>query len=290
MFYIFKTTLVLAFSLFLMGCKECKYIVARNYAEMLLHAQTSLKSVYPLTLKHPGLTIQEAYEIQRHLSDGIKSAYDTEIIGYKIAFSSPSSQEKFGITEPAFGRLFTYMKRDNASLIKLSNFIKPFIEVEIGFIIKNDMDSLPQDIDELASNIEGVFPAIELPDIRFKKIKELKAQDLIADNAGASQFIMGKVVSFNELDLEKVKVWLYRNDKLIDQGLASCVLGNPLNSLRWLCQKLNEQGLNLKSNDLVITGALGRVIPARPGKYHAFFGTLGMPKHEAWGYVKFEIE
>jgi 2-keto-4-pentenoate hydratase len=48
-------------------------------------------------------------------------------------------------------------------------------------------------------------------------------------------------------------------------GLGSAVLGNPLNSIEWLAQKLGEYGRSLRPGDIVMTGSFVRQFPLHPG-------------------------
>ena len=48
-------------------------------------------------------------------------------------------------------------------------------------------------------------------------------------------------------------------------GLGSAVLGNPLNSVQWLAEKLGQYGRRLRPGDIVMTGSFVRQFPLQPG-------------------------
>ena len=48
-------------------------------------------------------------------------------------------------------------------------------------------------------------------------------------------------------------------------GLGSAVLGNPLNSIQWLAEKLGDYGRSLRPGDIVMTGSFVRQFPLHPG-------------------------
>jgi len=54
------------------------------------------------------------------------------------------------------------------------------------------------------------------------------------------------------------------------------VLGNPLNSLAWIANHLGSRGLALRAGDLVMSGSVSRLLPARAGDtVRATFTRLG---------------
>ena len=54
------------------------------------------------------------------------------------------------------------------------------------------------------------------------------------------------------------------------------MLGNPLNSVRWLAEKLGQHGRRLRPGDIVMTGSFVRQFPLSPGDVaEADFSGLG---------------
>ena len=48
-------------------------------------------------------------------------------------------------------------------------------------------------------------------------------------------------------------------------GLGSAVLGNPMNSIRWLAEKLGQHGRRLRPGDIIMTGSFVRQFPLQAG-------------------------
>ena len=66
------------------------------------------------------------------------------------------------------------------------------------------------------------------------------------------------------------------NDKMVVEGNSSNVLGNPINSLRWLLNTLAKKQKNLPINSYVSTGTCTPAIPIQKNnKICADFGKLG---------------
>ena len=66
------------------------------------------------------------------------------------------------------------------------------------------------------------------------------------------------------------------NDEVTAVGSGSRALGDPLNVLLWLANKLSERNLGLVAGDIVATGTCTGLDRVEPGDVaRADFGTLG---------------
>lgn len=95
---------------------------------------------------------------------------------------------------------------------------------------------------------------------------------VVSDCAVGGCVVYGQEFDTQELfptlaDLEKVNAELYHNGEKVAEGASSEVLGNPLNSLKWLVGKLAEQGETFKAGQRVSSGTF--VFPPKlaPGKW-----------------------
>ena len=52
-------------------------------------------------------------------------------------------------------------------------------------------------------------------------------------------------------------------------------LASPLSLALWLINTIVQQGWKIKRGQIIITGALPKAIPGKPGKYTADFEKLG---------------
>jgi 2-keto-4-pentenoate hydratase len=67
-----------------------------------------------------------------------------------------------------------------------------------------------------------------------------------------------------------------RNGAVIDSGAGAAALGNPARCVAWLANKLATFGASLKRDDIVIPGALHRMVAVQPGDvFRAEFAYLG---------------
>ena len=240
----------------------------------LLFGRAFNKAFAPISPRFKGFNEKTAYMLQDWLVNKLIEMKNAKVIGYKVAFTSPPSQKKFGTDKPAYGVLLDYMKLKEGAVIDHTKIMKSFVEVEVGFRFGKDITKPIKDIDTLKAYVDGLFPAIELPAIRFTTLKGVKAADVIADDAGTSYFIAGKVIKVGSVDPAQIEGILIHNGKVVRKGNAKAVLGSPWNSLLWLVNQVIASGGKIQKGELVITGTMTPLYPLAPGSYSVTYGNL----------------
>ena len=124
--------------------------------------------------------------------------------------------------------------------------------------------------------IEWVLPAIEIVDCRIKNWK-IKIQDAIADNSLHRGILVSSCgTSFKGLRLADEKVTVEINDQTAALGEGKNVLGNPVNVVVWLANKLAEFGMSLNPGDIIMTGSVTHFLMVQRGyKVKVSFDRLG---------------
>ena len=56
-----------------------------------------------------------------------------------------------------------------------------------------------------------------------------------------------------------------RNDEPVSVGAGAACMGSPLNASLWLARTMAKAGRPLKPGDVILSGALGPFVDARPG-------------------------
>lgn len=237
----------------------------RQIAENLHRCEIERREAEQIIKLYPGLTIDEAYLIQRELVK-IKLSQGNKIIGYKLAFTTRTKQRSMGISTVGFGYLFDYMKIDDGGELDLAGVIHPKAEAEIAFIIAEDLygNVSPYEVIEAT---KFVAPAIEFVDSRYKDFK-FDLIDVIADNFSASRFAIGSDVKKpSEIDLRLSGVIFEKNGIPEKTGALGAVLGNPAIAVSQLVKFLSKRGEKVKAGSIVLTGSITEAIDVKEGDF-----------------------
>jgi 2-keto-4-pentenoate hydratase len=249
--------------------------VIAEIADRLWQAEVDRVPVDPVTDSWPGLSVDDAYAVQSRNVDR-RVAAGAVVCGRKVGLTSRVSQELLGVHEPTFGALLDDMFVDEADEVGLDALVAPRAEAEIAFLMARDLAGPGVTTTRALAAIGGALPAIEVVDSRIVDWR-IRLADTVADNASAARVVLGaKITPVVGLDLRLVGVLFSRNGSPIDSGAGAAVLGNPARCVAWLANRLGALGSGLRAGDVVLPGALHRMVPVRPGDvFQARFAHLG---------------
>lgn len=255
--------------------------VIDDLARQLDAAEKTRDQVRQFSLAHPGITIEDAYAIQRAWV-AAKIAAGRTLKGHKIGLTSRAMQRSSQIEEPDYGALLDDMFFESGGDIPVDRFIVPRVEVELAFVLKDRLAGPDCTVFDVLRAAEYVIPAIEIIDARIQqKDPETgvtrKVFDTISDNAANAGVVMGgRAVRPLDLDLNRVSAVLYRNGVVEESGVAAAVLGDPLKGPAWLANKLHPHGVALEPGQIILGGSFTAPVPARAGDvFHVDYGALG---------------
>ncbi len=253
----------------------------RRLAERLDEAERTRIQVRQFSLDHPGMTIDDAYAVQRAWT-AMKIAAGRKPIGRKIGLTSRAMQRSSNIAEPDYGLLLDDMLFPDGFDIPAERFIVPRVEVELAFRLGRPIEGPHATLFDVLDATDYVLPAIEIIDARIEQVDQgsgvtRKVFDTISDNAANAGLVLGgRPVRPTEIDLRWVAALLYRNGVVEDSGVAAAVLGHPALGPAWLANKLHPHGERLEAGEIVLGGSFTAPLPARPGDtFHVDYGPLG---------------
>lgn len=208
--------------------------------------------------------IDAAYAAQHLLTEAAVES-GRRIVGRKIGLTSLAVQKQLGVDQPDFGILFDDMEYGSGQEVPLSRLIQPKVEAEIAFVFERDLDVEHPGLGHVLNAIGYALPAIEIVDSRVRDWK-ISIFDTIADNASSGLYVLGglpkKVDAF---DLALCGMSLEKAGEPVSVGCGSACLGNPLNAVVWLARTVARIGRPLRAGDVVLSGALGPMVPVQPG-------------------------
>lgn len=250
-------------------------------ARRLHDAERTREQVRAPSLDHPGITIADAYAVQR---EGIrlKLAAGRTIKGHKIGLTSRAMQMSSQIDEPDYGTLLDDMFFDDGATIPAGRFIVPMVEVELAFILARRLEGEAVSLLDVLSATDYVIPAIEIIDARCHRIdpetkRPRKVMDTISDNAANAGIILGgRPIKPLDVDLHWIAALLYRNGVIEETGVAAGVLNHPANGIAWLAKKFAPHGVALEAGQVILAGSFTRPVAANPGDtFHVDYGPMG---------------
>jgi 2-keto-4-pentenoate hydratase len=249
--------------------------VIHRLADELWEAGRSGVPVEPLTGRHPDLTIEDAYAIQSR-TIGRRIEAGAVIRGRKVGLTSAPMQRMLGVDEPDYGVILDDMLVEDGDAVQLSRLVQPRIEAELAFVMERDLAGPGVTAATALTAIAGVLPAVEIVDSRVADWR-ITLVDTVADNASSGLLVLGGALHrVVDLDLRLIGVVVTRGGALLDTGAGAAALGNPARCVAWLANKLATFGDSLRAGDVVLPGAVHRMVPVRAGDvFRAEFAHLG---------------
>ena len=233
-------------------------------AEALREAEATQVAVPPLVQSFPGIDVVDAYEIQL-LNIRRRLAAGATVHGHKVGLSSKAMQDMMGVDEPDYGHLLSDMVYTEDRPIPTQSFLLPRVEVEVGFVLGDDLPGEGCTVADVLRCTEFVAPAIELIDSRIAEWR-IGLYDTIADNASSCGVVLGKERRKpDELDLRAIDATLDINGARVAEGRSDAVLGDPAIAVAWLAGKVASFGVRLEAGHVVLPGSCTRAFDVRPG-------------------------
>jgi 2-keto-4-pentenoate hydratase len=228
-------------------------------ADALYAAERKHEPMDPISVTWPEADVEDAYRISMLVTEA-KVADGREVKGHKIGLTSKAMRSLTGATEPDYGTLFDDWFVGEGTIVPMSRMNRPLVEVEIAFAMGQTLRGPYANAVDVIRATDFVLPAIEIVDSRFNRRGGLV--DSIADAASCGLVVLGgNPRRLTDIDVRRVGATLSKNGEVEESGVAGAVMGNPVNAVAWLANKLHEFGVPLEEGHLVLSGSFIKAIP-----------------------------
>lgn len=236
----------------------------KKLGDELFEALRSSQVIEPLSSRHPDLTVDDAYAIQKRLMARRLDAGE-RVIGKKIGVTSQAVMDMLGVFQPDFGWLTDAMVYGEGEAIPMSRLIQPKAEGEIAFVLKRTLKGPGISAADVLAATDGVMACFEIVDSRIADWK-IQIQDTVADNASCGVFVLGdRLVDPRTVDLKTCGMVLEKNGEVAATGAGAAALGHPANAIAWLANTLGAHGTALEAGEIVLAGSLAAMVPVAAG-------------------------
>ena len=245
-------------------------------ANKLVNAFLRKKLIKPLPLRYTA-KLSEANKFRKLCESKIK----IPVIGFKAGGTGIPLLKKLKEREPFYASVYKHNFLKSNSNVKINNFVLG-IELEVCFLIKKEFFTLKKKITKtnIKRFILKVAPCIEIVGYRQKKNNIKSLGDLSSDFGGNIKFLIGKKQSLSKINTNNLKTSITNKQiNYLINGNTNTVYINPLNSLKFVLNKLKNDKVFLNKNFYVFTGSTVGVAPiSGKGSYYGFVEKLGSVK------------
>ena len=203
------------------------------------------------------------------------------IIGFKAAGTGIPLIKKFKEKEPFYASVYKKNFLKSGKSVKINKAILG-IELEVCYKVKKSFLSSkgPITFKNISKYISYIAPCIEIVGYRQRKKGITSFGDLCSDFGANVKFLVGSIKKYKKMNIGNLKTNI--SNKKINQsvnGNTNTVYINPLNSLRFVLNKVKKDKINLNKDFWVFTGSSVGVVPIKgKGLYLGKIEKLGSVK------------
>jgi 2-keto-4-pentenoate hydratase len=227
-------------------------------ANKLVSAFLKNKIIAPLPLKYTK-KIDKAQKLRKLCESKIKDP----IIGFKAAGTGIPVIKKLKEKEPFYASIYNRNFLKSGKKVKINKSTLG-IELEVCYLVKKNffLSKGLITMKNVSKFISHMSPCIEVVGYRQRKKGITSFGDLCSDFGANVKFLIGKKKRYKKINIGNLKTVISNKKiKQIVSGNTNTVYINPLNSLRFVLNKLKKDKVNLNKDFYVFTGSTVGVVP-----------------------------
>ena len=227
-------------------------------SDKLVNAFLKNKIISPIPKKFTK-KLTEADKFRKLCESKIKEP----VIGFKVGGTGIPLMKKLKEKEPFYASIYKRNFLKSGKRVKINKYVLG-IEVEVCYLIKKIFFTSKKVITmkNVTKFISHMAPCIEVVGYRQKKKGITSYGELSSDFGVNFKFLIGKKKKFKNINISNLKANI--SNKKIKQnikGNTNAVYVNPLNSLRFVLNKIKKDKTNLGKDFYVFTGSTVGVVP-----------------------------
>jgi 2-keto-4-pentenoate hydratase len=245
-------------------------------ANKLVNAFVNNKIIAPLPSKFTK-KLNEAEKLRKLCESKISDP----VIGFKAAGTGIPVMKKLKEKSPFYASIFEKNFINSGQKVKINESTLG-IELEVCYLVKKSFFFSKGLITKknITKYISHMAACIEVVGYRQRKKGITSFGDLCSDFGANVKFLIGKKRKYKNIDIGNLKTNI--TNKKIKQsvnGNTNTVYVNPLNSLRFVLNKLKKDKVTLNKDFYVFTGSTVGVVPILgKGLYTGRITSLGSAK------------
>ena len=192
-----------------------------------------------------------------------ESKINEPVIGYKAGGTVIPLMKKLKEKEPFYASVYKRNFLKSGKKIKIDKY-SVGIEVEVCFLLRKAFFLSKGQItkNNVTKFISHMAPCIEVVGYRQKKFGVTSFGDLCSDFGGNIKFLIGQKKKYKKINIGNLKTNI--SNKKIKQsinGNTNTVYIDPLNSLKFVLNKLKKDKIKLNKDFYVFTGSTVGIVP-----------------------------
>ena len=227
-------------------------------SDKLVKAFLKNKIIAPIPSKFTK-KIDQAQKLRKLCESKIKEP----VVGFKAAGTGIPLIKKLKEKEPFYASVYSRNLLKSGKKVKINRYTLG-IELEVCYLIKKSFFSSKENITlkTISKFISHMAPCIEVVGYRQRKKGITSFGDLCSDFGANVKFLVGKKKKYKKINIGNLKTNI-SNKKIKHSvnGNSNTVYINPLNSLRFVLNKLKKDKIILDKDFYVFTGSTVGVVP-----------------------------
>ncbi|MFL2889334.1 MAG: fumarylacetoacetate hydrolase [Pelagibacteraceae bacterium] len=209
-----------------------------------------------------------------------ESKINKPIIGFKAGGTAIPVLKKLKEKEPFYASIFKHNFIKSGKKVKINKYTLG-IELEVCYLIKKNFFSSKKNVTvkNVSKYISHVAPCIEVVGYRQKKIGLKFLGDICSDFGANVKFLIGSKKPYKKINIGNLKTIIKNQSaKQLVRGNTNTVYINPLNSCKFVLNKIRKDKIILHNDFYVFTGSTVGVVPIKKGFYTGSISKIGSVK------------